>query len=571
MRFRSLVVGTMLCALISAGGAALAPARAQTGAQAQSRSGGSSSSTPYQRLEVLRQQLDTLRRSFSSAIVNLGGDPTAKDNKKNQKDQPAQAGAPDDSAASDAIARLRGLDKEAGSLMSELLDIRGKVDRSERYDVAQIEKLESAVADFNTRAETALRETAGLRRNTPASETAVTKVTPEKRDKKNGGFFSHLIPFGHGSSGDKEIDELTGTIAPGRDRELFAAGTRRARKGDYEGSRLLFGVIINTYPDSPFLPYAKLAMADTFYLDGTTSALIQAGAAYQEWLTFFPTDPLAERVMLKMAEVEMRQMGLPDRSIEHARKAEQRLKAALQQFPQTSLRPEFEERLRETQENLAMHDYGVGVFYEERYLRHLATNPKGAQSRYRDIIDRYPNFSRRAEVLYRLGQTYQWEEEPDEAAKVLQELVRMHPNSEYTEKAKEQLQAIGADVPATDPHAVQDEPDKPTFMEKVKHEALGMVDVTVDKDGVLISRDSKATADPIDKVLANGGQLPVSELNGPTPSARVSLAPRPAVQTTTPAQPTGSGGVKITPTQTGQPATGSDPTRPSPPPPGQQQ
>src|ERR1041384_4350007 len=158
MRFRSLVVGFMLSALLGAG-LPLVPAKGETGAHAQSSS--SSSSTPYQRLEVLRQRLDSLRHSLSSAIVNLGGDPAAKE-KKDKKDQQAQANAPDDSATSDAIARLRGLDKEANSLMSDLLDIRGKVDRAERYDVAQIDKLESAVADLNGRAETALRETAGL-------------------------------------------------------------------------------------------------------------------------------------------------------------------------------------------------------------------------------------------------------------------------------------------------------------------------------------------------------------------------------------------------------------------------
>jgi hypothetical protein len=37
---------------------------------------------------------------------------------------------------------------------------------------------------------------------------------------------------------------------------------------------------------------AKLAVADSFYLEGSTSALIQAAAAYQDWLTFFPTHPL---------------------------------------------------------------------------------------------------------------------------------------------------------------------------------------------------------------------------------------------------------------------------------------
>jgi outer membrane protein assembly factor BamD len=545
MRFRSLVVVAVLGAVLGAG-LPLVPVQAQAqGSSAQN------SATPYQRLEVLRQRIDSLRRSLATGITNLGGDPSAPKDKKAATTE------------SDSVARLRALDKEANSLLNDIIDLRGKVDRAERYDTAQIDKLESATNDINDRAETALRETAGERRS---NATAVTTTKPVSRDKKKGGLFSHLNPF-HGGSGDKEIDELTGTVAPGRDRELFAAGTRRARKGDYEGARLLFGVIINTYPESQFLPYAKLAIADTFYLEGETSSLIQAGAAYQEWLTFFPLDPLAERAMLKIAEVEMRQMQLPDRSREHAVKAEQRLKAAMQQFPQTSMRPEFETRLREVQENLAMHDYGVGDFYQKRFERGLAPNPKGAQSRYQEIVDKYPHFSLMADVLYRLAMTYIQEEEPDEAAKYLQRLVRTHPNSDYVEKAKEQLQAIGAEVPQPDPDAVQEEPEKPSMMARFKQDALGSVDVTVDKDGVLISRNSKETADLIDKVLENNGQLNKTDLNGPTPSPRVALTPRAAQSVTPQPQPKPSG-IKVTPTTLGQPVIGSDPTKPSTPPPG---
>src|SRR5207245_9547057 len=112
--------------------------------------------------------------------------------------------------------------------------------------------------------------------------------------------------------------------------------------------------IITRYPDSPYLPLAKLAIADSFYLEGGTSSLIQAGQAYQDWLTYFPTDPLADAAMMKVAETEMRQMGLSDRDITHARKAEQRLKALLQQYPQTRLRPTVQDRLWKDQESPGM-------------------------------------------------------------------------------------------------------------------------------------------------------------------------------------------------------------------------
>src|SRR5207237_3228636 len=123
-----------------------------------------------------------------------------------------------------------------------------------------------------------------------------------------------LLP---GKSNDK-YSELTGSVAPGRDRVLFVEAAKEVRKNNYDTGRLLFSTIINTYPDSAFLPLAKLAIADSFYLEGTTSSLVQAAQAYLDWLTFFPTDPLADDAMLKVAESEMRRMGLSDRDITHA-------------------------------------------------------------------------------------------------------------------------------------------------------------------------------------------------------------------------------------------------------------
>ncbi|MGH9945249.1 MAG: outer membrane protein assembly factor BamD, partial [Pyrinomonadaceae bacterium] len=496
MRFRHLSAAVLCAAFVVAGQpVGVLGMRAQQQQQRAAQAEG----TPVQRLEVLRQRIETLRRTLNGAITGLNAD-----GDKGQKDEPK-------SSAAEAATRLRGLEKEAGQLLSEVSDARGKVERAERYEVSDIEKMESAFTDLNTRTDAALVATAGERRSASA--------TPGKdKKKKKGGFFSRIL----GGGGDDEFDELVNGVSPGRDRELFAEAARQACKKNYEAARILFNVIITTYPDSPFLPHAKLAIADTFYLEGTSSALIQAGAGYQEWLTFFPTDALADEAMLKMAESEMRKMGLPDRTTEPARKAEQRLKALLQQFPNTSLRPEVEVRLREVQENLAMHGYQVGNFYEDRWQRGVTSNPKGAQSRFREVYEKYPNFSRRDEVLYKLAATYIAEEEPDEATKYLTELVRDFPNSENVEKAKEQLQIIGAPIPEPNPEALNRLPaERPSMTRRLMTQLVGAAPATIDKNGVLINSDCDKGASLIDLALENNGQLPVTTPTAPVSSRRI--------------------------------------------------
>ena len=256
--------------------------------------------------------------------------------------------------------------------------------------------------------------------------------------------------------------------------------------------------------------------------------MIQAAQAYQDWLTFFPTDPLAPYAMMKVAESEMRQMGLSDRDPTHALKAELRLKVLLQQYPQTKLRPDVEHRLREVQENLAMHNLQIGNFYYKAKYEQGKGGLKGAQYRYREIVEKYPNFSFMDEVLFRLAATYQQEEEPDEAAKYYQQLLRNHPNSEFAEKSRDQLGIIGAPVPDPDPaRKGAPPPVRPGMIESVLQQVSGRADVTVDKNGVLISKDGKEGTDLIDEALKYNGQLPTN------------VTPQAPVQRTTPKASTG--------------------------------
>jgi outer membrane protein assembly factor BamD len=461
-----------------------------------------------QRLDVMRSKLDSMRRSLNSAISSMG---TASQSDKDKKN-------PDDPRV-----RLQGLEKEVGSIISEVNDIRAKQERSERYDPTTLDRLEASVVDMNTRVQAGLQATAGAR------TTAATVSAAPAKKKKKGKLFGLF-----GSGGDDKYEELTGTVVAGRDRVLFEEAAKEVRKGNHETGRLLFSTIINTYPDSGFLPLAKLAIADSFYLEGTTSSLVQAAQAYLDWLTFFPTDPLADDAMLKVAEAEMRQMGLSNRDITHARKAEQRLKSLLQQYPQTNLRVVVEDRLRETQESLAMHSYQIGNFYGDRYLTHKG-GLKGAQSRYKEVIDKYPWFSLRDEVLYRLAYTYQEEEEPDEAAKYYQEMLRNFPNSNYAEKAKQQLGIIGVPVPDPDPARKNFVPvAKPGFVGSIMKEVSGKADITVDKNGILISRDKKeGHEDLIDEALKYNGQLPTN-VTPIAPVHRGIASPSPASPSPTP-------------------------------------
>jgi outer membrane assembly lipoprotein YfiO len=455
---------------------------------AQSRTG---DGTVVQRLEVMRSKLETMRRSLQSSISVLKDENKEDKSKKDDKDK-----------LETPLGRLRGLEKETADLQSEVNSLRGKVDRSEKYEVSDINQTEERVGELQVRVDKAQQETASSRAN---PQSTVGQTREKKKKKKFLGIFG---------GGNDEYEELIGSVVPGRDRELFVAATKEVRKNNYEVGRLLFQTIITTYPESPYLPMAKLAVADSFYLEGTTSALIQAAAGYQEWLTFFPTHPLADRVLLKIAESEMRRIGLPDREIVNAKRAEQKLKAFIQNYPNSPLRPLVDQRLKEVQDNLGLHNLFIGNYYYTLSVDQKKGGLKGAQSRYREILDKYPNFSFMDEALYKLAVTYLLEEETDQAARYFQQIVRDYPNSDYIAKSKEQLDIIGAKIP--DPNPERNNfltPEKASFIANFKNQLFGIYPLTIDKNGVLMTDDfDKCKFELIDKIIENQGDVSANEI-----------------------------------------------------------
>ena len=239
---------------------------------------------------------------------------------------------------------------------------------------------------------------------------------------------------------------------PGRDRELYREAVQSIRKGNMDAGRILINTMINTYPDSPLVKIAKLSNADSFYLQGGTKNLAQAEVAYREFIEFFPEDKLADEVMIKMAEIHLRQVQAPDRDITHALLAERQLKEALRRYPETDQKELIEERMRDVQEILAMHELKVAKFNLE-----LRQAVQGAQNRLEEILNKYPNFSRFDEALWLHAQTMTVQEDTETASRDLTRLITTFPNSEFAERAKDMLKKFGKPVPESDPAKLEAE------------------------------------------------------------------------------------------------------------------
>lgn len=318
------------------------------------------------------------------------------------------------------------------------------------------------------------------------------------------------LPFA--ACGGKAKTKLTLEEAkgPGRDRELFRQGVDAIRKGSFDEGRILLNTDINTYSDSPLIKMAKLAIADSYYLQGGSKGLAQAEVEYRDWIQFFPDDPLADDTMLKIAEVHLRQVMAADRDTTHARLAERQLKDLLRRYPNTDAKEQVEQLMNQVQEILAMHELKVARFYFD-----IRESAQAAQMRTEEILNKYPNFSRFDEALFLHARAMEIQEDTETASRDLARIIASHPHSEYAERAKETLKKWGKAAPDPDPAKVAEAPaDGKALPSRLVGFMFGPRIDTSPK-GVIIDRDLKT-----DEIVARAQEAGGVKTTGPvTPGA----------------------------------------------------
>jgi outer membrane protein assembly factor BamD len=306
--------------------------------------------------------------------------------------------------------------------------------------------------------------------------------------------FASALALPLAGCGPKDKVKSENVPAEGRDRELFIQASKKAEKGRYDEARLTYNIIITTYPDSAYLPLAKLAIADTFYLEGGTSSLQQAIGGYKDFAQYYPTHPKICEVKHWIAMSYMRQMGAYNRGAQMAVQAERQLKDAEAACRNSADLPKIQIDLITVQQLLALHELDIARFYSDRRQAQKAT-----EGRLRGIINNYPNFSYLDESLYRLGVSLVEQEQPEEAAEYFTRLARDYSKSKYAKKGKEYLEKLGKQVP--EPSNENPAPERPSFIGNFGL-ILGRNGLKISEDGVLLSKkgrlkeEVKATAKP---------------------------------------------------------------------------
>ena len=158
---------------------------------------------------------------------------------------------------------------------------------------------------------------------------------------------------------------------------------------------------------------------------------------------------MADDSQMKIAAINVRLMQGPDRDPTYVIRAQEELGKLLDEYPESELSPTAVDILREVNETRATGIKNVGDFYFDRgsYL--------GSESRYKEVVKDYPNFSGLDESLYRLGSSLENLGRIEEASVYYSRLVAEFPFSGYSERSEERLLLLERPIPKVDVAAAE--------------------------------------------------------------------------------------------------------------------
>ncbi len=318
---------------------------------------------------------------------------------------------------------------------------------------------------------------AGATQTTPAQADATLSANPGQTSKKKGHITrDERVQQTKDTKAElrkqQKYNPLVGKDATLPDKQLYDKALVESKKGHFDVARLDLQTLLNTYPDSQYLMRSKLAVANSWFQEGGSAALAQAEQEYGDFITFFPNAPEAAEAQMRMGDIYLKQMDVPDRDYSKAIKAESQYRTMLKTYPDApaSVHKEAEQKLRDVEEVLAQREYDLGQFYA------LRKNLPAAIARYQTVADTYPLFSHMDDTLIGLGDAYEadanavrqqvacakpgdrgclpeaakskLEQDYDgRAAAFYRDVVLNHAAAPHVEDAKERLQTMGLPLP----------------------------------------------------------------------------------------------------------------------------
>ncbi len=214
--------------------------------------------------------------------------------------------------------------------------------------------------------------------------------------------------------------------------EYYEEGVALLKKNKEKG-RLILKQVIQLYPTSVFAQKAKIAIADSYMKKNDPSALIMAISEYQEYLGLYPNSPDAIYAKYQIGMCYFHQMKKPGRDQTNTTAAIKAFESLIRQFPETREAEMAQKNIVKAKQTMAQHIFLIGR------TNYLVKAYKGAISRFKEVMDQYPDYSKMDELIFLTAKSYKGTEDIDTARSFFQQLIDRYPESKFRKKATKEL------------------------------------------------------------------------------------------------------------------------------------
>lgn len=213
--------------------------------------------------------------------------------------------------------------------------------------------------------------------------------------------------------------------------EIYDLAMKRLEKGRWYRCRDALQSVLSRTDTSPeMISSSHLALADAYFHDGGLINLAEALSRYTNFITFYPNHEKVDYAQYQVGLCHLEQALSPDRDQAQTVKALNELLKVESNYPNSPYSGKAAARAEEARELLAEHDFRIAAFY---YRGRAYT---AAVERFRQVLDRYPRFSRKDRLYLLLGQALMGLKKSDEGRLYLEKLVAEFPLSRHAEEAR---------------------------------------------------------------------------------------------------------------------------------------
>lgn len=215
--------------------------------------------------------------------------------------------------------------------------------------------------------------------------------------------------------------------------EALQTGTELMAAEKYAKARDYLTHAFEVEPNSEGGRRALLMVADSHFLHGGEVNWIRSESRYRDYLTRFPTSERADYVQYQIARSLAERVERPDRDQTATEQAIAEYQTLQRLFPSSQYAVLAADEISRLRARLAEHHFVVGDFY----IRYR--NPRGAEGRFKRLLEEYPGYPERDKVLYHLGKSLMRQRLYGEAKETFDRLRNEYPTSEWIEEIPKEI------------------------------------------------------------------------------------------------------------------------------------